>query len=417
MRKIKKICILFVFTLVLCMNYSFATSQMEIISDNSEISSNEEIQISIRLKDIQVAAFTLEIFWDGTKLDYVEGPENANYLNNRILYTWVNDTGTNVNDITTEKLKFKAIQDGTANIVVTGEFYNANGKEVEIEEQHLEINIGNQMNEQTEQNDIEQQEEVGSNNTELSVLRLNHEGISPQFDSSIQEYYFIAEKEINRLEVTAVPKNKNATVVVTGNSQLKMGQNTINIKVESEDKTRNATYKIYVTRTDDIEKTNANLETLAIRQAILNPEFDNNMTKYTAEIANDIDTIDLLAIPQKENASVEVLGNGQMQIGDNVIQVIVEAENGITTKKYEIVVHRRNKEEEAKYQEEQEVQIEKLSAILEEQNEEDEENSITQEEKRKSQIIIAIMVILIIVIITGIIFLKVRKNKRTIKKL
>lgn len=411
MRKIKKICILFVFTLVLCMNYSFATSHIEIISDNLEIGSNEEIQISIRLKDIQIAAFTLEIFWDGTKLDYVEGPENANYLNNRILYTWVNDKGTNVNDITTEKLKFKAIQDGIANIVVTGEFYNANGEEVEIEEQHLEISIGNQMNDQIEQNDIKQQEDVSSNNTELSVLRLNHEGISPKFDSSIQEYYFIAEKEINRLEVTAVPKNKNATVVVTGNSQLKMGQNTINIKVESEDKTRNATYKIYVTRTDDIEKANANLETLAIRQAILNPEFDKDTTKYKAEIANDMDTIDLLAIPQKENASVEVLGNGQMQIGDNVIQVIVEAENGMTTKKYEIVVHRRNEEEEAKYQEEQELQVEKLSAILEEQNEEDEENSIMQEEKRKSQIMIAILVI-VIAIVVGIIIFRVRKNKK-----
>lgn len=409
MKKIKKVCILFILSIIIFINNSFANSEIEIISNNTTIETNEQIQINIELKDVNVASFIIEILWDATKLEYLEGPENSNYINNRILYTWVSDKGINVNNVITEKFTFKAIKDGIANIVVTGEFYDINGDEVKIDDNHLEINIEDKTSEQTKQSNTSTKEKVSSNNTELSILRLNHEGISPQFDSSILEYYFIVDKEISNLEVTAIPKNENSTVTTTGNQQLKMGKNTISINVESEDKTQNTTYKIYVTRTDDIEKANADLETLAIKQSDLNPEFNNNVTHYTAEIANNIDKIDILAIPLKEKASVQILGNEEMNIGNNIIQVIVEAEDGVTAKKYQIIVHRRNEEEEIQYQEEQKVQIEKLSNILEEKNEEQQED-ITQEEKRKNEIIIAIIIVIILIIVVTTIMIRKKHN-------
>ena len=78
--------------------------------------------------------------------------------------------------------------------------------------------------------------------------------------------------------------------------------------------------------------------------------------------------LNILAIPQNENAKVEIAGANNLKIGDNNITVTVYAENGVTFKKYKITVHRRN-EKEQKEQEEKQAQqnnnanIEKVSTI------------------------------------------------------
>ena len=400
MKKIKKIFILILLFLmfVLNTNISFAQSTLMLSSDKTKIEAGEEINLSIELNDVKVASFTLEIYWDASRLEYIGGPQNSNNLSNRVLYSWVSDNGENKDNILVDSFKFKAIQDGTANIVVTGEFYNSNGEIVNINDNNLEIEIGN-FNEQTAPLN-ETQGNDSSDNTNLSILRLNHEGISPDFDKDIKEYYFIANTSIDNLEVTAIPENSKSTVTVTGNNNLKLGENTIDIKVESEDKTKTSIYKIYVTRTDDIDAANANLETLAIREGTLNPEFSNDMTEYKIEIPNNIEDINILAIPQRENATVKILGNDKMNIGDNSIQVIVTAENGTTIKKYYINVHRRSEEEETEHHIEEELQAKKLSSIMQEDNIEEkiENNNQVEETKLNNTNIVLIIVVAIILI-------------------
>lgn len=406
MKKIKKIYILILLFLmfVLSTNISFAQSTIMLSSDKTKVEAGEEINLSIELKDVKVASFTLEIYWDASRLEYISSPENSNNLSNRILYSWVSDNGENKDNISADGFKFKAIQDGTANIVVTGEFYNSNGEIVNINDNNLEIEIGN-FNEQTAPLN-ETQGNDSSDNTNLSVLRLNHEGISPDFDKNIKEYYFIANTAIDNLEVTAIPENSKSTVTVTGNNNLKLGENTIDIKVESEDKTKTSIYKIYVTRTNEIDAANANLETLAIREGTLNPEFSNDMTEYKIEIPNNIEDINILAIPQRENATVKILGNDKMNIGDNSIHVIVTAENGTTIKKYYINVHRRSKEEETEHHLEEELQAKKLSLIMQEDNiEEKIENNNKVEETKLNNTNILLIIIVAIILIAIVTFL------------
>lgn len=211
---------------------------------------------------------------------------------------------------------------------------------------------------------------------------------------------FIANNTINNLGITAIPENPSATVTITGNKNLKMGENVIDIKVESKDKSKTSIYKIYVTKTNNIELANANLQTLAIRQGVLEPEFDSNMTKYKVEIANNIDKIDILAIPQKENATVKIIGNVDIKEGDNQIQVVVLAENGTTNKKYDVIVHRRNQEEEQKYEEERNYQAERLSTILEEEKENEQKNN--EEVKNKSNILFIVILISILAIVVSV---------------
>ena len=208
-------------------------------------------------------------------------------------------------------------------------------------------------------------EETEGNNTNLKILRLNQVGITPEFEKSIKEYYFITDMSINELEITAIPENENSTVKVTGNTDLKEGLNTISIEVESEDKTKSEIYKIYVTKTSNKELANSNLENLAIRQGALEPPFQENVTHYYVEVANDISKLDILAISQQMNATVIVEGNNELQVGDNIIKVNVTAEDGITNKRYVITAHRRSQQEEIKKEEEQEKQQEQLEVLLE----------------------------------------------------
>lgn len=412
------ILIILIFILLFNINATFAADEMRIISDKSTMEAEEEVGLNIEIENKEVQAFTLEIYWDRTMLEYISGPDNSNNLGNRIIYTWINESGKDHEKINIETFKFKALQDDNANVAVTGEFYNLNGDEIQIDDANLEVKVGKNEKENVEEIEeaaYQEMENVSDDNTNLSVLRLDQEGISPDFNKDIKEYYFIANNTINDLGITAIPENSGATVTITGNKNLKLGENTIDIKVESKDKSKTSIYKIYVSKTDNIELANANLETLAIRQGVLEPEFDSNMTRYKVEIANSIDKIDLLAVPQKENATVKIIGNGDMKEGDNLVQVIVSAENGTTNKKYEVLVHRRNGEEEQKYEEEREYQAERLSTVLEEEK----QKEINNDKGAENKSYIPFIVILVAVIVIGMVIFIYRyklKNKFEKKK-
>lgn len=401
-RKTVVMLIILILLLLLGMNKSLAESKIKIIADNEVIKQGEETKIRIELNNTNVAAFTLEIFWDNTKLEYISGPENSNYSNNRIIYTKVNDKGVSEDTIDVDGFVFKGNKDGIANVVVTGDFYTSSGETVDLDIASLQIQIGEvkAIDEQVTDEIKPKEKNVSDDNTNLSILRLNREGISPEFNKDVKEYYFIADESITNLEVTAIPKNADSTVTVTGNTDFKIGKNVISIKVQSKDNTKMSEYKIYVTRTYNLDNANANLETLAIRQGTLSPEFDANVTNYKTEIANDVNRLELLAIPQKENAKVNILGNDEMKIGSNKIEIVVTAGDGITSKKYEIDVYRRNESEETQNKENQ-IEAERISTSLQEQYSKNnivEENSITEETNKRNITLIGISIIAVVCI-------------------
>lgn len=420
---IKQRCIKILFFMMMLIfvtiHTSLAKSEIIISSDKENIQIGDEIGIKVSIANTNIASFTLELYFDDAKLEYISGPEKSNNSNGRILYTWVSENGENKQLIEAGTFLFKGKENGVSNIVVIGEFYNSDGNKVELENGIKQIQIG-------ENKEADHFEKIGESNlpddTNLSTLRINQEGITPDFSPDIKEYYFIANKEIDNLEVTAIPKNPNSVVTITGNDNLIIGKNTIDIKVESEDKTKTDIYKIYVTKTENIEKANANLETLAIRQATLNPEFDNNITQYKAEIANNVNKIDILAISEKQNASVKIVGNDEMKIGANKIEITVTAEDGITDKKYVLEVYRRNEEEEKQFEENQKIEAERLAVILEETQNNNEQNATEENnnkneinkenEELKKDIHIGIWIIVGVIIIVGIAFyFRIKRRK------
>lgn len=412
----KKIIIILFVVLYFLIQKSFAqSSNLQIIADKNELIVGEEGSLTIKLPSTNIASFTLEIYYNHDNLDYISGPENSNETENRIIYTWTDSQAKGQNNITVGPFTFRALVGSLAQINVIGEFYDEKGNEVVINPQNLTWNISEEVQTQNVEGNFDKA------SANLDILRLSHEGISPQFDTNVTEYYITVDKSVDTLDVEAIPENPNAKVEVSGSGKMILGKNAITIKVTSEDGTQSKTYTIYVTKTDDIEKANANLETLAIRQGTLIPEFsDVQYTEYRVEIDNSIETIDILAIPQNQNANVTIQKDDVMQIGDNKILINVTAEDGITNKKYEVTVHRRTEEEQKVYEKEQQEQIgkaEKLMAIVnnisDNNNELNQENVLDEveektETKEKNNVIIIIIACILVVLI---VFLIIKKSK------
>ena len=174
-------------------------------------------------------------------------------------------------------------------------------------------------------------------------------------------------------------------------------------------------YTIQVTKTSNPEFANTNLETLAIENVLLNPNFENNITQYNAEVSNETTKLNILAIPQNENANVKISGYEDIEEGENKILISVTAQNKITKRDYQINVYRRNIQEEEIYKEEQEKQKEALEQAYELEkistaNEEKETQQVEEENQKQYLIWVIIGLLLVICIIIGVIYYKKRKN-------
>lgn len=272
-----------------------------------------------------------------------------------------------------------------------------------------------------ESNEEKEEGSLDPNNTKLKIFRLDKEGMNPVFDPNITEYYFIAGPDVQNLLVTAIPENEKANVKITGNVNLKQGINMITIEVTSENQTKKQEYKIQVTKTDDVEKANASLETLAIENYDLLPSFDPNHTNYQIEVNDTTESVKILAIPQKIGAQVKIEGGQSLDFGKNKILVTVIAENGITIKKYEIQVYRRNEEEEKIWQEQKKVNAVQLNTKINTNSEEikEESNQIEEfinenqdEQKENSIFFISAVVIIALGIISFVIYQRRKKTNK-----
>lgn len=53
----------------------------------------DEFYVSVNLSDISVATLTVRISIDPSKVEYISGPGNSNYINGKVIYTWTDQTG------------------------------------------------------------------------------------------------------------------------------------------------------------------------------------------------------------------------------------------------------------------------------------------------------------------------------------
>ena len=420
--------IIFIFAIIYIFSfnnvYAITEGTVYLSCNKQSIEINEEVEVFVNIEGFYSDAYDFELYFDSDKLEFINenDNDNLNIIDNRIIYLWYNENGgikEKTGNIKT--FKFRAKSDGLATFSINGNFYTKKGQEVRTDFKELQIEIGKDETALQKQ----AKEEIGTSNdkanSKLQNLRLSIEGMVPDFNKDIYNYYLIVNENVNNIEVLTIGENNNSEIVITGNENLKDGLNEIEIKVISEDKTNNSEYIINVTKTNNIEDANTNLETLAIQDFLLYPSFDNNITNYNVEVSSTTDNINLLAIPEDEEASIEIKKSDTLQEGNNEIIITVIAKNNYTKKDYIINVYKRNNDEELKYQEEQKENQESLNEILEKtsitiQSNDKQENNKEQNEMRNSifYIIGIILIFTIILLINK--KLKNKSKKKTINK-
>ena len=373
-------------SILLFLNLIFITGIAQAASVNltaspSSVTVGNEFTVSANLSGASIASLSVRIGVDTSKVDYVSGPASSSFRNGTAIYTWTDPQGglAPLTGGTIVTFRFRAKSEGTANFSVSGSFYDANEQGVTPGFAGTSINInpvptvapqptvnptpGPTVNAPIEQptvtqapNNNGQQNPVPtqnpgnnyqgtlSSNANLKEMRIDVEGITPKFSKNITSYNVVVSNDVNNINVVAVPEDNSASVVVSGNNNLIEGSNIITISVTAPDGKTRKNYIINVTKTANPELANASLENLAIENVTLNPEFNSEVINYTAEVEKEVENLNILAVPQRENATVTVNGGQNLAFGENVINITVLAEDGLTEKIYTVVVNRKGEE-------------------------------------------------------------------------
>ena len=189
---------------------------------------------------------------------------------------------------------------------------------------------------------------VKSSDNDLKGLTVSGYNMEPAFNKDVLNYVVNIPNGATEVTVNASQNDSKAKVEVTGNKNLKVGENTVSVKVTAEDGSVK-TYTIKVNRAEPIEEppvvldSNATLSKLTTSAGTLSPTFNKNTNVYNIEVASTVDSITLDAIPTSDKAKVEITGNTGFKYGINNVFVVVTAENG-SKNTYIVNVNRKNPE-------------------------------------------------------------------------
>ena len=274
------------------------------------------------------------------------------------------------------------------------------------------IEQSNEQNQQvpivTENNAIGQQKQVEnlSSNSNLKSLRLDIGELLPGFQKDITTYGVYVEENVINVDVLAVPEDNKSDISIKGNNNLQQGNNVVLVTVTAEDGTQKI-YTINVTKSNMASKINSKLENLAIENVMLSPDFNPNVFNYTAEVGSNVNNINVLAIPQIENATVSINGANDLNYGENEVVITVTSENEQNTDKYYIKVYKKTETEEQTVNEKKET----VSDIYNQAKKEKEAQDTKQYGSILFAIILSISLIVTIAIITKPYWKKIKRKK------
>ncbi|WP_105617288.1 leucine-rich repeat protein [Vallitalea okinawensis] len=197
---------------------------------------------------------------------------------------------------------------------------------------------------------------TGSYDATLASIELSAGTLSPVFSSDKMEYTVDVTYETSSIEITPTTSDLNATVTVEGNEvtneevtevPLSVGTTVINIVVTSEDRSSTLETILIVTRAGSSD---AGLSDLVINPGTLNPVFDSNTTSYFANVDNSISSINISPKASHSTGAIITvegieLASGNttevpLSVGANEINIVVTAEDGMTTTQTILMVTR-----------------------------------------------------------------------------
>ena len=185
----------------------------------------------------------------------------------------------------------------------------------------------------------EPKETAKSNNANLKTLVVDGQTLTPVFSANTTSYSLQVGKDVESLEIKAEAEDSKATVTVDGNKSLKEGKNTVAVSVSAEDGTIKI-YEIDVQKAQKEEK--LGLKSLKIEGTNIFSEFKSSIYSYDIDIEPDVEKLEIEAIANNEEATVEVLGNEDLQ-EENTITIMVSSKDGTEKVTYQINANKKQK--------------------------------------------------------------------------
>lgn len=247
------------------------------------------------------------------------------------------DKNTNIYELTTTKEKIN-IQ---AELIDTNARYEQNfgPREVSLNygEQLINIIVIAESNEKNTYTLKVTRQDNRSTNDNLSNIVLSLGELSPKFSKDVLNYTVEIPNNASSLTITASLEDKKAEFVSGYGSRtvdLKLGENIILIQTQAE-KGNTKTYTIKVNR--NYKGDNNYLKSITLSSGTLN--FDKDIFEYKINV--DYNTKELLisAIAEEKTSTVEVVGNKELVVGENIYKIKVLAENK-SERIYTIIVNR-----------------------------------------------------------------------------
>ncbi|MBO5348952.1 MAG: cadherin-like beta sandwich domain-containing protein [Clostridia bacterium] len=171
----------------------------------------------------------------------------------------------------------------------------------------------------------------------LKTLEITPEGLDPEFDPEITSYTLTVQPDVEKLDIKAAPNDEKATVEITGNEELKPGDNMVKITVTAQDETTRI-YNINVKKQATEELA---LTTIEINGYTLSPKFSPSIYEYKLNVLDpSVTKLNVSAVANKENAKVQISGDSSLQDGENTIIITVESEDGTENATYKIYANK-----------------------------------------------------------------------------
>ncbi len=200
--------------------------------------------------------------------------------------------------------------------------------------------------------------EAKSGNDNLSSFKPGSGSLSPVFSPAVTSYTESVANSVQSITFTPTTTVNTATVKVNGITvasgtasspiSLAVGPNTITGVVTAQNGTSIKTYTVTVTRAASI---NANLASMGSSVTPLSPSFTPGTTSYNLNVSNAVASMTVKPVTGDPNATIKV--NGTLLASGTVsapialaegtttaVNVVVTAQDGITTKTYTITVTR-----------------------------------------------------------------------------
>ena len=282
---------------------AYASSAKISFSDPSATVGQEfSVNVKISSQDGNLGASDVVLSYDPSVIEFVSGNNASGGAGSVRLVGTMDSSSTKAFSYT---LKFKAVQAGNTSISVGRyEVYDSDAQAVTVSKTGTaSVKV--------------KAPATSSAEAALSSLKISPGTLSPAFSPNVTSYTAQVGASVDKLAVSASAKDSKAKVLVSGDSGLKVGANTVVCKVTAEDGQTTKSYTITVNKLDTVDvpseaETGAETEAVGTTPVVTNG-LDVEIDGVSYTVATEFDAS---LLPEGYTQSTCTYGGSEVQCGN-----------------------------------------------------------------------------------------------------